>query len=182
MNQYDTPLSSFVLRNVTAQTKTAFEPIPTGQYLAMCIQSEIRTSKNGTDYLLVKFALAMPEYSDRSLASFFFLWTDDNAKALANFKALREACGLDSNYGGDANDFLGRYVVLHVDTRENKRYGGQENYIQFYSKAQRQPAPAAAPAQPVQPMPNFVQPPQPAPVQPAQPAQPSEAAINEVPF
>ena len=181
MNQYDTPLNSFDLRNVATQTKESFEPIPAGQYLAMCIQSEIRTSKNGTDYLFVKLVLSVPEYQNRTLASFFFLWNDDNAKALANFKALRDACGLDSNYGGDASDFLGRYVVLYVDVRDNKKYGGQENYIKFYSKAQRQ-QPPAAPVQPVQPMPNFVQPQQTAPVQPAQPAQPSEAAINEVPF
>lgn len=183
MNQYDTPLSSFDLSNVSTQTKESYEPIPVGQYLATVCNSEIRTSRNGTDYVFVRFALATPEYNNRTLAAFFFLWTDENSKALANYKGLREACGLNPNVGGDVVEFMGRQVVLYVDNRINNRTGNPENYIKFYTRPQIQAAPAqphsSQPAQPVQPqpMPNFVQP---APAQ--QPSENRMGNINEVPF
>ena len=185
MNQYDTPLSAFDLRNVASQTKESFELIPAGQYLAAVVQSEIRTSRNGTDYVFVRFALMTPQYSNRALAAFFFLWTENNAKALANYRGLREACGLNPDFGGDTNEFLHKQVVLYVDSKTNNRNGEQENYIKFYTR------PRGQSGQPVQPMPNFVQPPaQPAPApQPqttyrpaAQPSEQQMGNINEVPF
>lgn len=178
MNQYDTPLSTFDLRNVATQTREQFEPIPAGQYLASVCNAEIRTSRNGTDYVFVRFALSNPEYANRSLAAFFFLWADDNARDLANYKSLRDACCLNPHVGGDCVEFIGRQLVLHVGNRTNKNTGSPENYIQFYAKA---PQVTPQPQQQVQPqpMPNFVQPQQTAPTQPSERQM---GNINEVPF
>lgn len=203
MNQYDTPLASFDLRNVTARTSKTYEPVPAGNYLATIINAEIRTSKNGTDYLFVRFALAAPEYVDRSLVSFFFLWNEKNLSALGNYKALREACGLNPDFGGETTELIDKQVVLYVDIKNNRQTGDPENVINFYSRPQ-----AAAPAQPVQPvsahpvqaqaqaapMPKFVQPSQPVQPQPVQhqapymqaaagmPSEQRMANIEEVPF
>ena len=76
-----------------------FAPLPDGEYTALIIKSELKTTKNNEEFLQLTWKVLEGEYANRHLFDAFFLYNPDRPKQLAfnrrrlNFVAV--ACGVE---------------------------------------------------------------------------------------
>ena len=190
MDPYNNPLSSMDFTNIvpaTSAAPTTYKPLPKGSYIVTVVKSQV-SDWNGQSFIALQFCVADGTYRGRSINhSIWGIWDDNPAKrenAKGEWKALRIACGLDGNIGGNDTDPLGAFLKVDVDIY-TKKNGYETNKVTAYYAlpAQPQQAPAQQAVQPVQP----VQPAQAAPAfqqaqpQYQQPVQP-QGGIDEVPF
>ncbi len=140
MNQYDNPLDQMNLAAVPLNGRAMIQPVPEGLYMTEITEAKIRTSKNGLDYVFVKFQILEGQYRGRTLTAFFFLWSEPNINALTFYKRLRDACGLDADRGGHVEEFLGRQVVVKVGIKTNTS-GVSENNVKSFKAAYPLPRP-----------------------------------------
>lgn len=179
MDPYTNPLNSMDFTNVVPSTSTAapsYQPLPKGTYVVTVTKSQL-ADWNGQSYLSFQFCVADGANRGRTVNhSIWGMWDDNPAKretAKSAWKALRIACGLDGNTGGNDTDPLGCFLKIDVDIY-TKNNGKEANKVLAFhalpvqQQAPVQPAPQPAPYQQAQP-------------QYQQPVQP-QGGMEEVPF
>lgn len=183
MDPYTNPLNTMDFSNVVpsnSAASNAYEPLPKGSYVVTVTQSQL-ADWNGQSYIAMQFTVADGTHRGRTVKhSIWGLWDDNPARrerAMGEWKALRLACCLDGNIGGNDSDPLGRILKIDVDTYTNKK-GYPTNKVTGYLALPQQAQPAPQPQAPVQPQPAAFQQAQPQYQQPVQPT----GGIDEVPF
>lgn len=123
---------------------SSFDPLPAGVYSVMAIQSELKTTKDGTgEYLEIRWEVVDGPHTRRLLFSRLNLRNaNPTAVKIANkdLRAIVRACGLTSVE--ESSDF--HHITIRVKVKVSPPRGGYEasNDITAYERAD-----GAAPAQ-----------------------------------
>lgn len=136
MNQYENPLDSFDLSNISVTGKTK-ALLPEGWYAAQITDGGIKRSKKGTDYLFFQLTVRDDSrYAGRTVGMFFFLWSEPNEQSLKMYKQFRIACGLNPDHGGYPEEFIGRMVKACVSLKTDAN-GSQSNKVRYCEKLEQ---------------------------------------------
>ncbi|MCP4300831.1 MAG: DUF669 domain-containing protein [Gammaproteobacteria bacterium] len=122
------------------------EPIPTGKYIAVITDSEMKPTKSGTgNYLQLTFQIVEGEYANR------LLWVRlnlDNPNATAVQIARRELSSICRSVGvlvpTDSADLHNLPCMIHVRVKRRSDTGELQNEIKGYSKKDAVAQPIAA--------------------------------------
>ena len=122
------------------------EPIPTGKYVAVITDSEMKPTKSGTgNYLQLTFQIVEGEYANR------LLWVRlnlDNPNATAVQIARRELSSICRSVGvlvpTDSADLHNLPCMIHVRVKRRSDTGELQNEIKGYSKKDVVAQPIAA--------------------------------------
>ena len=122
------------------------EPIPTGKYVAVITDSEMKPTKSGTgNYLQLTFQIVEGEYANR------LLWVRlnlDNPNATAVQIARRELSSICRSVGvlvpTDSADLHNLPCMIHVRVKRRSDTGELQNEIKGYSKKDAVAQPIAA--------------------------------------
>ena len=122
------------------------EPVPTGKYVAVITDSEMKPTKSGTgNYLQLTFQIVEGEYANR------LLWVRlnlDNPNATAVQIARRELSSICRSVGvlvpTDSADLHNLPCMIHVRVKRRSDTGELQNEIKGYSKKDAVAQPIAA--------------------------------------
>lgn len=143
--------------NPDAEASTDFAPIPTGEYLAQIVDSDMKPTKNNTgEYLELTYEIVGEECKGRRIwVRLNLVNTNATAVEIANrdFAAIREATGVANPR--DSADLHNKPHVIRVEfiksgeTRGRKTYDRDTNEVRAYKRAEGvagglENAPAAA--------------------------------------
>jgi hypothetical protein len=127
---------------------TDFDPVPTGKYLAVIIESEFKPTKSGTgNYLQLTFQIQEGAHANRLLWSRLNL---DNPNATAVRIACAELSAICRAVGvlapNDSVELHNLPLVIHVRCKKRADTGEIANEIRGYSKKESASPASAAPA------------------------------------
>ena len=130
----------------TYRVSQELEPIPSGKYVAVITESEMKPTKSGTgNYLQLTFQIVEGEYANR------LLWVRlnlDNPNATAVEIARRELSSICRSVGvlvpTDSADLHNSPCLIHVRVKRRSDTGELQNEIKGYSKKDAVAQPIAA--------------------------------------
>ena len=100
--------------------QNGFEPIPPGKYPAQIVESEIKKSSAGNDYLKIVYQVLDGEFKGRKIFDNFNLWNDNStAREIAEreFANLCDALGLGTQVIEDSKILHKTPFLLKVKVR-----------------------------------------------------------------
>lgn len=148
------------LYNPDAEAQPDLSPIPTGEYLAHIVDSDLKPTKNNTgEYLELAYEILDGEYKGRRIwVRLNLVNTNPTAVEIANrdFAAIRQATGVANPR--DSADLHRKAHVIRVEyigageTRGKKTYDRDTNEVRAFKAAEgavgNAPAASAAAATP----------------------------------
>ena len=117
--------------------------LPPGEYSATIRNAELKTDKNGENFINVWFQIDGPSYAGAIIFERLNLWSSNPNRvemSLQHLKGIRDACGLNAEIGGDTEELIGKTIKVKLGIRE---YNGD----QYQSFKSYRPNVAAAAAQ-----------------------------------
>lgn len=135
-----------------APTGNDFEPLPAGNYPAVALSSEMKTTKAGGEMLTYKLQVTEGQYAGRVLFARFNT-VNASAKAqeigLGQLSAFCRAAGVVEMT--DTDDLLGRPVSVKVAVREAQNGYSAQNEVKGFASLTAAPSTPSYPAPPAAP-------------------------------
>ena len=124
-----------------------FRLVPNGEYEAVAVAAEIATSKKGSRYLDVRFAIQQGEWAGCEVRHNFNLWhPNETARNIAKseFKLLCECLGKDPQTLQAPEELCNRPLVVTAEAETYTKTDGTEgkgDRIRAFSAPRRAPKP-----------------------------------------